>query len=371
MSHTAKIIAYENLHESNLEFEPAFRAALDRFLKRGWYILGEEVKQFEEQFAGFTGSGFCIGVGNGLDALELGISALELPPRSEIIVPSNTYIASILAIINTGHIPVLVEPDIRTYNIDPQLIEQHITSNTKAIMVVHLYGRPAEMDEIVRLSEKYGLEIIEDCAQAHGARYRGRMVGSFGRIGAYSFYPTKNLGALGDAGAVTTSDEGLYIKLKALRNYGSEKKYYNQYTGRNSRLDELQAAFLNVKLPGLERINDHKRKLAALYTRLLPKQVVLPVAADHLVSVFHIYNIRTEHRDALKSYLLEQGIHTEIHYPVPPHQQSGYLAYFKNKRFPVSELIHATTLSLPVSYATTEQDAERVADAVNQYFIRA
>ena len=368
MSHTDNIIEYENLQKLNLKFEMDFQIKFKQFLEKGWYILGNEEKEFEKNFADYCGAKFCIGVANGLDALELGLNVLDFPARSEIIVPSNTYIATILAIINSGHIPVLVEPDIRTYNIDPALIEGYITPKTKAIMVVHLYGQPARMKEICRIAEKYHLEIIEDCAQAHGASIGSQIVGTFGRIGAYSFYPTKNLGALGDGGAIITSDETIFNKVQALRNYGSEKKYYNKYIGRNSRLDELQAAFLNVKLSSLNKIIDHKRKLAGIYHDLLTDSVIKPVEVRDHKHVFHIYNIRADDRDGLRSYLLKEGIHTEIHYPVSPNKQEGFLDYFTHGSYPISEVIHSTTISLPVSYSTTESEAERVAGRINKYY---
>ena len=247
MNHTDKI-PYENLNLLNKEFEDKFKSQFDEFLNKGWYIMGEGLSRFESSFAAYNKAKFCIGVANGLDALEIGLQVFDFPKDSEIIVPSNTYIATILAIINVGLKPVLVEPDLVTYNINPNLIEQAITLKTKAIMVVHLYGQVAPMEKIVLLAKKYNLEIIEDCAQAHGATINHQKVGTFGNIGCFSFYPTKNLGALGDGGAIITSDENLYLKIKALRNYGSEKKYYNKYVGRNSRLDELQAIFLNEKL---------------------------------------------------------------------------------------------------------------------------
>lgn len=368
MSLTNNIIPYENLAKLNSEFEPAFEATFKKFLSKGWYILGEEVKKFEESFATYCGAKYCVGVANGLDALELGLSIFEFPKQSEIIVPSNTYIATILAIINTGNIPVLVEPNIQTYNIDVDLIEAKITDKTKAIMVVHLYGQPAQMDKIVNIANKYNLEIIEDCAQAHGATFNNQHVGTFGNIGAFSFYPTKNLGALADAGAIITSDEVLYNKLRALRNYGSEKKYYNKFIGRNSRLDELQAAFLSDKLPFLNKRNEHKRKLAEIYYQKLTNKVIKPIEINANYHVYHIYNVRTTKRDELKSYLLENNIHTEIHYPVSPNRQEGYSHLFSQYKYPISEEIHATTLSLPISYANTEKEVEYVVKIINQYF---
>ncbi|MDQ6903976.1 MAG: DegT/DnrJ/EryC1/StrS family aminotransferase, partial [Bacteroidota bacterium] len=305
---------------------------------------------------------------NGLDALVLAITALNFPAKSEIIVPSNTYIATILSIINAGHVPILVEPDSRTCNIDPSLIQSKITSKTKAILVVHLYGQVAQMDEIGTIAKQYNLEIIEDCAQAHGATFRGKMVGTFGKIGAYSFYPTKNLGALGDAGAIITNDEALDKKIQALRNYGSEKKYHNKYIGFNSRLDELQAAFLNVKLPYLDRINKHKRELAALYNSQLNDQIIKPCEIQDSFGVYHIYNIRSNRRDELKSYLASNGILTEIHYPVSPNRQEGYIKYFNDQQFSVSEEIHNTTLSLPISYATSKEEVNIVIDMINKFY---
>ncbi len=368
MNLTDKPIAYENLHLLNKEFEGEFQEKFKLFLEKGWYILGNEVKTFEDNFAAYCGAKYCLGVANGLDALHLGLLAFDFPEKSEIIVPSNTYIATILAIINTGHIPVLVEPTIEDYNLDPTLIEAKITSKTKAIMVVHLYGQTAKMDQILAIAEKHNLEVIEDCAQSHGAKFNGKMTGTFGKIGAFSFYPTKNLGALGDAGAIVTSDEVLYEKLRALRNYGSEKKYYNKYIGLNSRLDELQAAFLNVKLPHLDRITEHKQKLGKLYNEQLTNKVIKPIVIENGSHVYHIYNIRTSRRDELKAYLLENGIHTEIHYPVSPNHQEGYQEYFSNMTFDISEEIHKTTLSLPISYATTEKQVQKVIEITNRFF---
>ncbi len=368
MSLTENIIQYENLAKLNRQFEPAFEQSFKKFLSKGWYILGEEVKQFEENFASYCGAKYCVGVANGLDALELGLSVFGFPAKSEIIVPSNTYIATILAILNTGNIPVMVEPKLQTYNINPDLIEAKITAKTKAIMVVHLYGQPAQMDKIVAIAQKYNLEIIEDCAQSHGATFKNQHVGTFGNIGAFSFYPTKNLGALADAGAIVTSDEHIYTKLKALRNYGSEKKYYNKYIGRNSRLDELQAAFLSDKLPFLNKINNHKQKLASLYNQILTDKVIKPIQIENSKHVYHIYNIRTEKRDDLKAYLLDESIQTEIHYPISPNKQEGYQHLFVENNYPISEKIHATTLSLPISYANTENEIVKVANAINNFF---
>ncbi len=368
MSRTDRIIPYENLNILNKEFEPLFQEKFKQFLDKGWYVLGNEVKVFEESFAKYCGTRYCIGVANGLDALILGLQVFDFPKKSEVIVPSNTYIATILAIINAGLVPVLVEPDINTYNINPDLIETKITSKTKAIMIVHLYGQICQMDKIVEIAKKYQLEIIEDCAQSHGATFNGKKAGSFGKIGAFSFYPTKNLGTLGDAGAITTSDIKLYEKLKALRNYGSEKKYYNKYIGLNSRLDELQAAFLNVKLTHLDKITNHKLELSNLYDNGLTNKVIKPILASDYSHVYHIYNIRTDRRDELKSFLLENGINTEVHYPVSPNNQEGYQEYFAGTTFAISEEIHKTTLSLPISYATKEEEVKIVIEKINSFF---
>lgn len=363
-----KEIKYENLQLVNAEFEVRFKQAFERFLAKGWYILGDEVKIFEEAFASNCDAEYCVGVANGLDALELGLKVLNLPPDSEVIVPSNTYIASILAIINAGYKPILVEPEVSTCNIDPGLIEEKITQQSKAIMVVHLYGQPARMQDICKIAEKHGLEIIEDCAQAHGASIYGKKVGTFGKIGAFSFYPTKNLGALADAGAIVTSDESIYEKLKALRNYGSERKYHNKYVGRNSRLDEIQAAFLNIKLESLNKINEHKRLLAKIYDKELTDRVIKPVCIDGHHHVYHIYNIRTQRRDELRKYLSDNGIQTDVHYPVPPNKQEGYVKYFESENYPISEKMHATTISLPISYGTSVDDVHLVSQTINNFF---
>jgi dTDP-4-amino-4,6-dideoxygalactose transaminase len=368
MSRIDKVIQYENLHLLNKEFELKFREKFDFFLEKGWYILGNEVKGFEEKFAEYCNSKYCVGVANGLDALELGLLVCDFAPNSEIIVSSNTYIATILAIINAGHIPILVEPNISTYNIDEKLIEEKITDKTCAVMVTHLYGQIAQMDLICVIAKKYNLEIIEDCAQAHGAKLNGKMAGTYGKIGAFSFYPTKNLGALGDAGAIITNDDKTYEKLKALRNYGSERKYLNKFIGKNSRLDELQAAFLNVKLPFLNNINSHKRQLAALYNAQLTDNVIKPIEILNSFHVYHIYNIRTSKRDELKQYLVDNDIYTEIHYPVVPNKQEGYQKYFSNMVFPISEEIHKTTLSLPISYSTNQKEVEQIIEKINHFF---
>lgn len=366
MSHTETNVPYENLQKLNEPFIAEFNIKLNDFLKKGWYILGDEVSKFESNFAALVGTKYCIGVANGLDALYLGIKVFDFPDDGEIIVPSNTYIATILSIINAGLKPVLVEPRITTYNINPEIIEKYITNKTVAIMPVHLYGKLCEMENIGEIAKAHNLMIIEDCAQAHLASKDGKKAGSFGHIGAFSFYPTKNLGALGDAGAIVTDDPILYEKIKSMRNYGSEKKYHNKYIGINSRLDEVQALFLNIKMSHLEKITDHKRKLADIYNKNLSDNVIKPSVHRDYFDVFHIYNIRHPQRDQLKQYLLEKGIGTEIHYPIPPHRQEAYQNFFSSN-YPISTEIHRTTLSLPISYFHTDEDVLRVCEVINSF----
>ncbi len=361
------MIEYENLNSSNAAFFDAFTEAFQKTLHSGWYILGEQVKTFEKSFAGYCEVTHCCGVANGLDALTLSLKALGGERGMEVIVPSNTYIATILSILHNDMVPVLVEPDIETYNMDPEEIEARITENTFAIMPVHLYGKMCDMDPIMALAEKNELLVIEDCAQAHGARYKGKRAGSFGHLNAFSFYPTKNLGALGDAGAVTSSDSVLDEKVRTLRNYGSKVKYYNEYIGYNSRLDELQAAFLNEKLKHLDEITVHKQKLAGLYSKNLKGDFILPQVHADYDDVFHIYAIRHPKRDQLKEYLFKNGIKTEIHYPVPPVRQKAMIGILDYCETPIAEEIHATTLSLPISFGHKEDDIFRVIEVMNKF----
>ncbi|MBI1837991.1 MAG: DegT/DnrJ/EryC1/StrS family aminotransferase [Flavobacteriia bacterium] len=361
------MIEYENLKLLNAPFEDAYKQLFNETLQSGWYILGENVSNFEIEFAKYCDVKYCLGVASGLDALMLSIVVFDFPLKSEIIVPSNTYIATILAIVNAGHIPVLVEPDIVTYNIDPLKIESKITSKTKAILPVHLYGKICEMDKICLIAQKYNLKIIEDCAQAHGASLNGIKAGSWGDLGAFSFYPTKNLGALGDAGAITTNDEKLYEKLKYLRNYGSLKKYFNKYIGYNSRLDEIQAGFLSIKLKYLDQINLHKKVLANYYFENIDSRFILPYVVQNFEDVFHIFTLRTDNRDELKLFLQNNNIKTEIHYPVSPNKQVAYKEILKNQECEISEIIHKTTLSLPISYYHNKSDIFRVIDVINKF----
>jgi dTDP-4-amino-4,6-dideoxygalactose transaminase len=361
------IVPYEDLALVNKRFHSVFRKQFDEFLNVGWYILGDGVKTFEDAFATHNQMEHCVGVANGLDALILGIMALQLPRGSEIIAPANTYIASILAIIHAGHKPVLVEPDSATCNIDPSRIESAITRKTKAIMVVHLYGKCCEMDPILEIARRHKLKIVEDCAQAHDATYKGRKAGTFGDIGAFSFYPTKNLGALGDAGAVLTPDPAISAYIRKLRNYGSALRYTKDIPGYNSRLDELQAIFLKTKLGALGEITRHKRQLANLYLIGLKNRFVKPQVHPDFMDVYHIFNIRCKRRDKLRQYLLEKGIGTEIHYPIPPYRQKALEKLFPNPDFPISDTIHQTTLSLPCSYGHTEDQVGYVIDTLNSF----
>ncbi len=359
------MIEYENLKLVNESLFQKYQESFKNFVESGWYILGDSVNKFEVEFSQFCDTQECIGVASGLDALIIAIDAFDFPQDSEIIVPANTYIATIQAIIKNGFKPVLVEPDITTYNIDPNKIENKITNQTKAILVVHLYGKACDMDPILSLSKKYDLEVIEDCAQAHGAMYKGKKVGSFG-VGCFSFYPTKNLGALGDGGAITTNDLVYASYIRSLRNYGSKKKYYNDYLGYNSRLDEIQAGFLSIKLEILNDITNHKRKLAETYFENLSDDFIKPIRQSDYFDVFHIFNIRHRNRDALRKYLLENGVKTEIHYPVAPNKQVAMQGIIDGD-YPISELIHDTTLSLPISYFHSQDDILKVCNIMNEW----
>lgn len=353
------MIEYESLMKANAPFMAELEGAFSRVLKSGWYVLGQEVQSFEAAFAQYVGGGECIGVANGLDALTLSLRALELPAASDVLVASNTYIATILAIIQAGHRPILVEPDIATYNIDPARLAAALTPATRAVCITHLYGKSCDMAGIMAFAGEHGLEVIEDCAQSHGAQFGGKTTGTFGIAGCFSFYPTKNLGCLGDGGAIVTHSAEFADKLRYWRNYGSKQKYVNVYPGVNSRLDEVQAAFLNVKLKHLDDITAHKRRLAELYFANLPSWLVLPVRDAGYFDVFHIFQIRHPKREALRSYLLEQGVKTEVHYPIPPHRQQALQGLVEGE-YPIADKIHAEVLSLPISFATTEVEVLEV-----------
>lgn len=354
------IIPFLQLSPS-VELEQQLNEACQRVIKRGWYILGEELEAFEAEFATYCGTKYCIGVGNGLDALSLILRAYEIGAGDEVIVPANTYIATWLAVSHTGATPIAVEPDEKTYNINPDLIETAITKRTKAILAVHLYGQPAEMDKIKQIAQKYQLKVIEDAAQAHGASYKGRKTGSLGDAAGFSFYPTKNLGALGDAGAVTTNDQDLADKIKLLRNYGSRKKYYNEVKGFNSRLDEMQAAILRVKLGYLDKWNQSRTILAEQYLKALKdtKNIIIPHIHEQTSPVWHLFVIRHNARDGLQNFLSQAGIATMIHYPVPPHLSGAY-CNDNYPHFPITERLSKELLSIPMSEFLSSEQAETV-----------
>ncbi|CAM4332634.1 dTDP-4-amino-4,6-dideoxygalactose transaminase [Paenibacillus endophyticus] len=363
------MIPFLDLKEINMRHEEEITQSIKSFLDSGWYILGKQVEEFEKQFAQYCGTKFCIGVANGLDALSLIIRAYGIGEGDEVIVPSNTYIATILAISANHAFPILVEPELLSYNIDPNKIEEKITPKTKAIMVVHLYGQACNMDPINALATKYNLKVIEDCAQAHGAIYKEKKVGNLGDAAAFSFYPGKNLGALGDGGAITLNDEEIYLQLKALRNYGSHKKYENLYKGVNSRLDELHAAVLKVKLKYLDEDNQIRRSIAEYYSDNIHNPlIILPNVeqVDGLSHAWHLYVIRSNNRANLQSFLTNKGIQTLIHYPIPPHKQQAYKEW-NNEEYPISEKIHNEVLSLPISPVMRLEDAVKVAEALNEY----
>lgn len=352
-----------------VELDKDLRAAFECVYNRSWYIEGVEDKAFEKAFAEYCDSKYCVGVGNGLDALMLALKALEVGYGDEVIVPSNTYIATALAVTYVGATPVFIEPDIRTFNIDPTRIEEAITEKTKAIMPVHLYGQPCDMDPILTIAKKHHLYIIEDCAQAHGATYKGKVIGSFGDAAGFSFYPGKNLGALGDAGATVTNNKELSDKIRALGNYGSDYKYHHIYKGNNTRLDELQAAFLSAKLPHLDRMNEERRRIARKYIDgIKNEEVILPYIPEYANPVWHIFGIRCKRRDELETFLNDAGIGTNKHYPIPMHMQECYKDLgFKEGDFPIAEEISATELSIPMYYGMTDEEVQYVIDKVNEF----
>ncbi|MBJ6116763.1 DegT/DnrJ/EryC1/StrS family aminotransferase [Pontibacter sp. BT310] len=343
-----------------------------RVMREQQFILGPEVKAFEDAFAKFLGADFAIGVGNGFDALVLALKAVGISPGDEVIVPANTFIATANAVVHLGAVPVLAEPDIQTYNLTAATAEKHITPKTKAIVAVHLYGQTCEMERLQGLCRSYSLKLVEDAAQAHGTKYKNQFAGTFGDAAAFSFYPTKNLGALGDGGAVVTSNPELAAFMYSYRNYGQQEKYHNELIGVNSRLDTLQAAVLTIKLKYLHRQNQERQRLADVYLQELQSiaDLTLPVTADHCGHVYHIFNIRTSRRDELKSYLQQQGIQTAIHYPIPIHLQLAYnYLNYKTSDFPVTESLADTCLSLPLFPGITEAEQEQVIRCVKKFFI--
>jgi dTDP-4-amino-4,6-dideoxygalactose transaminase len=351
------------------ELEKDLKASFERVYSKSWYIRGDEGERFENMFASYCNAKYCVGVGNGLDALMLALKALGVEKGDEVIVPSNTYIATALAVTYVGAIPIFVEPDIRTFNIDANKIEEKITKSTKAIIPVHLYGQPCDMKPILEIAKKYNLYIVEDCAQAHGATYKGEKIGTLSDAAAFSFYPGKNLGALGDAGALVSNNMLIIDKVRILANYGSDYKYHHVYQGNNSRLDEIQAAFLTAKLPHLERMNDERRRIANLYLEKINNpQIILPYILENTVPVWHIFSIRCKNRNILESYLNEKGIGTNKHYPIPIHLQECYKDLgFKPGDFPIAEEISSTQLSLPIYYGMTEGDIQYVIDSINEF----
>ncbi len=364
-------VPFLDLKGINLALAPQLHTALQDVLDSGWVVLGKQVAEFEKEYATFTDAKYAIGVGNGLDALHIALKVLSIGKGAEVIVPSNTYIATVLAISFVGAMPVFVEPRLDTYNIDPELIEAAITPRTAAIMPVHLYGQACEMDQMMQIAERHGLYVIEDNAQSQGATSNGKLTGSFGHINGTSFYPGKNLGAIGDAGAITTNDENYQKHCLSWRNYGSHKKYYNEVQGFNSRLDELQAAFLRVKLPTLAAENTQRQHVAALYNQALQGigDVVTPSVADGSTSVYHLYVIRTKYRDALQEHLQRNNIGTMIHYPIPPHLQEAYQSYnWKRGAFPIAEQISNEVLSLPIYPNLSEGQVGRVAEVMKDFF---
>jgi len=368
--YTTHMIPFFNLKKINGGYRRELLAAIAEVVDSGFYILGPKVKLFEEAFAKYCGVGEAIGTGNGLDALALIIRAYKeigiFKDGDEILVPANTFIASVLAITENNLKPILIEPDINTYNIDPNELEGRITKKTRAIMIVHLYGRVGYSEKIRKIATKYGLKIIEDCAQAHGAMYKGRRVGSLGDAAGFSFYPAKNLGCLGDGGAITTSDKKLATVVRALRNYGSYEKYLNEYKGINSRLDEMQAAILLVKLKYLDRENEKRRQIAEIYLQKINNAKLILPAQNDLSNVWHLFVVRTKDRDGFLKYLADNGVQALIHYPVPPHKQRAYLELGKASHV-ITEEIHKTVISLPLYPAMTRKDILRVAAVCNSY----
>lgn len=363
-------IPFLDLKRSNLRYQKEINEAVLRVSGSGWYVLGQECKNFEDKFASYCNASHCIGVGNGLEAIRLIFMAYQamgiFNNGDEVIVPANTYIASILAISDSGLIPVLVEPDINTYNIDPKKIEEYITSKTRAILTVHLYGLVSDMSALKEIAQKHNLKLIDDAAQAHGSVYKGERTGTLCDASAFSFYPTKNLGCLGDGGAVTTNNKELADTIRSLANYGSEKKYIHQYKGINSRLDEMQAAVLSTKLPYLDRDIEERRKIAQYYTdNITNSNLILPSTKGKEHS-FHLFIVRTQHKDKLKEYLQSRGIYTQVHYPIPPHKQEAYKEW-NNESYPITEQICDQVLSLPLYIGINDDELMYITKTINEW----
>lgn len=362
------MVKFLDLKMVNERFRCEMDAAVKRVLDSGWYLLGKEVDAFEEDFAAYCGTKHCVGVANGLDALTLIIKAYGFGPGDEIIVPANTFIATLLAVSANGCTPVLVEPDWNTRLIDVDRIEAAVTPRTKAIMVVHLYGRTVDMEKVWEVAKRHNLKVIEDSAQAHGAKYHGVRCGNLGDASGFSFYPGKNLGCLGDGGAVTTNDDELVAKVRAIRNYGSDHKYHHIFKGMNSRLDEIQAALLRVKLPHLDEDNARRRAIAERYIREITNPIVelpkLPTCPEG--HVWHVFAVTCRDRDGLLKHLEANGIQTNIHYPTPPHLQGAYRE-LANQSFPISERMHREIVSLPMSPVLTDKEVAKVVETVNEF----
>ena len=363
-------VPFVDMRPMHNEIRKDLATAYNRVMDSSWFIQGKELEQFENEFAAYCGAKYCVGVATGLDALYLVLRAWGIGAGDEVIVPSNTYIATALAVSYAGATPVFVEPVIETFNIDPMKIEEKITGKTKAIIAVHLQGRCADMDAICAIGDRYGLKVLEDAAQAHGAKYKGRRAGSLGDAAGFSFYPGKNLGALGDAGCIVTNDEALAKKVRALGNYGSDRKYHHIYKGTNSRLDEMQAAFLNVKLPHLEKWNNYRRTVAARYLSEINNPLIkLPMpVSDEFEHIYHVFVIRCDQRDELEKYLADKDIHTIKHYPTPMHLQKAYEdLHIPEGALPIAEEISRTVLSIPMYYGITDEQVSYVIDALNSF----
>lgn len=357
-------VSFEEMHK---EIEQDIKDKFNEVYQKNWYIQGQEVAEFEKEFAKYCGAKYCVGCGNGLDALLLILKAYGIGEGDEVIVPSNTFIATVLAVSYTGAVPVLVEPDIKTYNMDPDKIEEKISERTKAIIPVHLYGQPALMKQIIEIAYKYKLKVIEDAAQAHGATYYGIKTGCLGDAAGFSFYPGKNLGALGDAGAVVTNNEEVAYKVRALGNYGSDYKYHHIYQGYNTRLDELQAAFLRIKLKRLDKWNEERNRIANIFLKNIKNpKVILPYKVKETMHVFHIFAIRCNERDRFVAYLEEKGIQVSKHYPIPIHMQEAY-AGLGQGAFPIAEKISATEVSIPIYYGMKHDEIEYIVEVINNF----
>ena len=356
------------LDRQYLKYKDEYEKKLIEVMRKGWYVLGPEVESFEKEFADYCGSKYCVGLASGLDALILAVRILGIGKGDEVLVQGNTYIATVMGITINEATPVFVEPD-EYHNIDADKIEEKITKKTKAIMVTHLYGQAANMEKIMKIAKKHKLFVIEDCAQAHGAKFNKKMVGTFGDIGCYSFYPSKNLGAFGDAGAIITNNEKYATEMKALRNYGSEKRYHNKYVGMNSRLDEVQAALLRIKLTHLDELNKERCKIADTYNKKIKnKYIETPKIRDKATTVNHLYVIKAQHREKLMEYLKEHEIGTIVHYPIPPHLQECY-KYLGHKEgeFPITEKLAQEVLTLPLYNGMTKEEQDYVIDIINKF----